>query len=397
MSGTNISKLFPFGRLKMTDFTVFDGKRILVKIEPDKRYTPLCSGCRRGARNIHSYRKRLISDLPMCGHQVKIEYTYRIVWCERCGLKVEHHDFIEPYLRVTNRFAAYIYQLCQVMTILDVSEHTGLSWDQVRYIDKRTLKKRFGGRVSKHLEVLCIDEVSIKKRHNYLTIIADYFSGRVVAVIKTRKYTAVASFLKSLPKKTRKGIKAVAMDMWDPYIRAFRKHCPQVLIVFDPFHVIASFSRVIDKIRAELYRNADPYLRKMMKRSRFLLLKNPENLTDDERPRLRLILKQNELLASVYLLKDYLKRLWQYKYTKSAKTFLEYWCRLATETGCPHLFKFVKTLKRYSYGLLNHCQFPIHTNRLEGINNKIKVIKRKAYGYRDLEYFSLKIIQATTN
>lgn len=397
MSDKNISKLFPFRRVKMTGLRVADGKKVLVKIEPDKRYAPLCSGCQKKLRVIHSYRKRVVSDMPMCGFQVKIEYTYRMLCCKRCGMKVEHHDFIQPYSRVTNRFANYIYQLCQVMTILDVSEHTGLSWDQIRYIDKRMLRKRYGGPVTKHLEVLCIDEISIKKRHHYLTIVADYFTGRVISVIRKRKYKPVASFLESLPKKTRKGIKAVAMDMWDPYIKAFRRHCPWALIVFDPFHVIASFSRVIDKIRAELYRDADPELRKMMKRSRFLLLKNPENLTDEERPRLRMILRQNELLSSVYLLKEYLKRLWQYKYTKAAKSFLNYWCRLATETGCPHLFTFAKTLKRYSYGLLNHCKFPIHTNRLEGINNKIKVIKRKAYGYRDLEYFSLKIIQATTN
>jgi transposase len=283
------------------------------------------------------------------------------------------------------------------MTILDVANHTGLSWDQIRLIDKRMLRKQYPGTIPDDLEILCIDEISIKKRHHYLTIIADYITGRVVKVIEKRKYEPVASFLKSLPKKTRKQIKAVAMDMWDPYIKAFTKHCPEALIVFDPFHVIAAFSRVIDKVRAQQYRDADPDVRKMMKRSRFLLLKNPENLKKEERPRLRTILQQNELLSSVYVLKEYLKKLWQYKYHRSAKKFLHYWCWLAKQTGCIYLKKFAKMLKRYSYGILNHCMFPIHTNKLEGINNKIKVLKRKAYGYRDLEYFSLKIIQATTN
>ena len=134
-----------------------------------------------------------------------------------------------------------------------------------------------------------------------------------------------------------------------------------------------------------------------MKRSRFLLLKNPQNLSDEERPKQKTILANNELLSTVYVLKEYFKRLWQYKYSKWAARFLEYWCDLAKESGCQYLLQFTKTLKRYSYSIINHCKFPIHTNKLEGINNKIKLIKRKAYGYRDLEYFSLKIMQATSN
>jgi len=283
------------------------------------------------------------------------------------------------------------------MSILDVSSHTGLSWDQIRHLDKQTLKDRFKDPIPEDLEILCIDEISIKKRHNYLTIIADYVTGRVIGVVKNRDYKSISEFLNSMPKVTLKAIKAVAMDMWDPYIKAFNKYCLNAMIVFDPFHIIASFSRVIDKIRARQYRDADPTLRKLMKRSRFLLLKNPENLNDKERPRLKKILKENELLSTVYLLKEYLKRLWQYKYAKSAEKFLDYWYCLAVETQCQHLINFTKTLERHRYGIINHCKFPIHTNKLEGINNKIKVIKRKAYGYRDLEYFGLKIIQATTN
>ena len=185
------------------------------------------------------------------------------------------------------------------------------------------------------------------------------------------------------------------MDMWDPYIKAFKECCPHAAIVFDPFHVIAAFSKVIDKLRAQQYRIADADSKQLMKNCRFLLLKNPENLKKEQRPQLKAILKNNELLAQVYLLKEYLKRLWQYKYRKSAEKFLDYWCELATQTGSKILRQFVKMLKRHSYGILNHCRYPISNARLEGINNKIKVIKRMGYGYRDLEYFKFKIIQST--
>jgi transposase len=397
MSKNNITKLFPFMRVKITEVEVKSDQRTIVKIMPDNRYSPICSGCLQKVKHIHSYNQRAIYDLSMSGTRVEIEYLYRKVYCPECGVKVEYHDFIEPYSRVTKRFAYYIYGLCKVMSIIDVSDHTGLSWDQIRRIDKHTLENQFRNPIPENLEILCIDEISIKKRHRYLTIIADYISGRVIGVVKDRTYNAVSRFLKSLPKQIRKNIKAVAMDMWDPYIKAFKEHCPKADLVFDPFHVIASFSRTIDKIRAQEYRNAEPNLRKFMKRSRFLLLKNPQNLNDKERPKLKTILANNELLSKVYILKEYLKRLWQYKYAKWAVRFLDYWCDLAKETGNRYLIQFTKTLYRYSYGIINHCKFPIHTNRLEGINNKIKLIKRKAYGYRDLHYFKLKIMQATSN
>jgi transposase len=283
------------------------------------------------------------------------------------------------------------------MTITDVSELLMLSWDQVKTIDKSELKKRYATINTQGLTTLCVDEISIKKHHHYLTIIANYQTGHVLGVMKDRNYYSLANFLKKLPIKVRENIQAVAMDMWDPYIKAVQEYCPKAHIVFDFFHVVAAFSRVIDKIRNQHYRDADSEKKKLMKKSRFLLLKNPHNLKADERPRLKQILKQNQTLAHIYILKEYLKRLWQYKYSKCAHDFFLYWCQLALDTKCKELYKFVKMLFRYSYGIINHCKFQIHTSKLEGINNKIKVMKRKAYGYRDLEYFSLKIIQATCN
>jgi len=333
----------------------------------------------------------------MSGSQVLIYYTFRTVLCEKCGFKVEYHDFVEPYARVTNRFAVYIHELCQHMTITDVAAHCKISWHQVRRIDKIELTKKYSKVSMDDLKIVCIDEISIKKHHNYLTIIANYLTGQVIGVVKDRDYQAIANYLKNLPLQTIENIKAVAMDMWDPYIKAFKEYCPHAKIVFDCFHVISAFSRVIDKIRSAQYRSADVETRKLMKNSRYLLLKNPENLLESERPRLQQILENNKLLAMVYILKDYLKKLWQYKYQKSAVKFLDYWHQLAIETGNKDLIKFAKMLMRHSYGIINHCQYPIHTGKLEGINNKIKVLKRTAYGFHDLEYFSLKIIQITTN
>lgn len=397
MSTINISTLFPFTRVKIKEIKSSDnGQLTLVKVEPDQRYLPICSGCLKPVRSVHSTHTRALRDLPMAGSIVIIYYIYRTVKCPNCSFKlVEHHDFVDAYARVTKRFAQYVHELCRHMTVTDVAEHTGLSWDQVKLIDKIELRKHYSKIPKRNLKILCIDEISMKKHHNYLTVVADYETGRVIDVLKSRTYESVSVFLKKLSKTVRNNIKAVAMDMWDPYIKAFKEYCPNASIVFDPFHVIAAFSKVIDKLRAQQYRLADADSKQLMKRCRFLLLKNPENLKKEQRPQLKAILENNELLAQVYLLKEYLKRLWQYKYRKAAAKFLNYWCELAAQTGSTILSQFVKMLKRHSYGILNHCLYPINNARLEGINNKIKVIKRMAYGYRDLEYFKFKIIQST--
>ncbi len=320
---------------------------------------------------------------------------YRKLRCPDCGIRVEHHDFVDPYARHTHRLAQFVFKLCEHMTLKDVAELLHMSWYQVKEIDKSELRKRYQDRNFDGVKILSIDELSIRKHHKYLTIISDFQSGEVIGVAENRDYWALANFLKNLPSEVCHNIEAVAIDMWDPYIKAIKEHLPNANIVFDLFHVTAAFSRLIDKVRNIEYRKADSELKRLMKGSRFLLLKNPQNLRADEQPRLKAILKSNEPLSLLYILKDYLKRLWQYRYRAAAENFLNYWCQLALQSGMQLLYKFVNMLLNYSYGILNHCKYQIHTGKLEGINNKIKVIKRKAYGYHDLNYFAFKIMHAT--
>ncbi len=398
MSQHNIQHFFSFCRVKIKEFSVSDdGLFTLVKLAPDFRYLPICSVCKKKVRSIHSYETRAIRDLPIIESVVVIYLCYRKVRCSDCGIRVEHHDFVEPYARYTHRLAQFILKLCEDMSVKKVSEILHMSWDQVKAIEKSELRKRYQNLNLDDVKILCVDEISIRKHHKYMTVIANFETGQVIGVVEDRDYNALANFLKNIPLKVQNNIKAVAMDMWDPYIKAVNEHCPNAAIVFDLFHVKAAFSRLIDKVRNIEYRNADSEQRKLMKRSRFLLLKNPQNLKAEEQPRLKQILKNNENLTLLYILKDYLKRLWQYHYRAWAEKFLHYWYQLALESGIDLLIKFVKTLRKYSYGIINHCKYHIHTGKLEGINNKIKVIKRTAYGYRDLEYFSLKIMHATCN
>ena len=398
MPKRKISHFFRFPRVKIQEISVSDDRTLtMVKLEPDRRFLPICSGCKKRVRKVHSYEVRAIRDLPMSESMVVINLRYRNVRCTHCGIRVEHHDFVAPYARYTHRLAQFVFLLCEEMTLSKVSELLHLSWDQVKNIDKSELRKRYENLDLSDVRILTIDEISFRKHHKYLTVIANFETGEVIGVVENRDYDALANFLKTLPLEVRKNIKAVAIDMWDAYIKAIEEHLPNAAIVFDLFHVTAAFGRLIDKIRNDEFRQADPAMKKLMKHSRYMLLKNAQNLKDQERPQLKEILKNNERLATVYLLKDYLRRLWQYTSRSWAVKFLNYWCKLALDSGIELLEKFVNTLTHYSYGIINHCNYPIHTGKLEGINNKIKVIKRKAYGYHDLQYFGLKIMHATSS
>ena len=165
--------------------------------------------------------------------------------------------------------------------------------------------------------------------------------------------------------------------------------------MFDLFHVVANFNRVIDKVRNSEYRKASKEDKAVYKGAKYLLLKNRGNLRRlSERQQLKRLLEINEVINTVLILKEKLKHIWTYRSRTWAAKALDQWCELAGSLKNHSLTAFVKTLQRYRYGILNHCDYPIHNGKLEGVNNKIKVIKRKAYGFHDLRYFTLKIYQA---
>jgi transposase len=238
----------------------------------------------------------------------------------------------------------------------------------------------------------------LRKGHQYLTIVLDYETGRVVHVGKERKARTLIRFFKQLKTRNRKAIEAVIMDMWDPFIKAVKKKLPNAKIVFDLFHVVAAFNRVIDKIRNSEYRKASKKDKAVFKGAKYLLLKNRKNVRRrNHRLQLKELLELNELINTVMILKDKLKHIWTYRSHTWAAKALDNWCELARSINEKPLEKFVNMLDRYRYGIINHCDFSMHTGKIEGVNNKIKVIKRKAYGVHDLRYFTLKIYQAFYN
>lgn len=398
MSSMSIANYFPYSRVNIVSQSVSKNDAVcaFITAEPDKRFHPVCSECGQPASGIHSWQRRCIRDLPFGPAQVWLYCNYRKVICPRCNrIRVEDLGLFAPCQRVTKRLARTIHELCRVMTVKDVANHFNLNWKSVKNIDKMFLQEAYGHNNYEGLRILAVDEIAVRKGHRYMTVVIDYETGRVVWMGHGRTYDTLSSFFEAMSQEHRNAIEAVAMDMWKPYIKAVTTHVPNAKIVFDLFHVVSLFNKVIDKVRISEYQQASKENKDIYMGTKYLLLKNLENICKpEEREHLKQLLELNETISTVMILKEELKRTWSYKYRACALASLERWCALARTVQHRDVRKFADLLEKHKDGILNHCLYPIHTSRLEGINNKIKVIKRKAYGFRDEIYFSLKVLQA---
>jgi transposase len=280
------------------------------------------------------------------------------------------------------------------MTILDLSSLLDVSWGTVKEIQKEDLNRRVGKPKLRKLHRIAIDEIAVRKGHRYLTLVLDLESGRVVFVGKGKGADALKPFWKRL-RRSRAKIEAVATDMSWAYIFAVSENLPQAAIVCDRFHVVKLLNDKLSDLRRELYRTTkDGLERNVLKGIRWLLLKRPENLDGDrnEHQRLDEALKVNEPLALAYYLKEQLGEFWELEDSEEAETFLLDWIAMAEASGIGVLKLFAKTLRQHALRLLAWYDYPISTGPLEGTNNKIKTLKRQAYGYRDDDFFRLKIL-----
>jgi transposase len=269
--------------------------QVIISMRPNLRFTPRCSKCGSKTLVSHDMTKRLVRDLNLTATVVWLNLFYRKVYWPICKkVRVERQGFVEPCVRVTKRFARYIYDLCKIMTVKEVAEHVGVDWKTVKNIDPALSgEEEFGQTDYTGLRILAIDEMAIRKGHRYVTVILDYRTGRIVWVREGRSEETLDDFFKNMPEEGRSGVVAVATDMWKPYLKAIKKWCPEATIVFDLFHLMKDFNQVIDKIRNEEYRKADEEGKAVLKGTKYLLLKSREHLKEREAVRLEKVLELN--------------------------------------------------------------------------------------------------------
>jgi len=372
----------------------YEGGKVIFRVKQE-RGNMMCPCCSSDNVKKRGSFVRRFRSVPIGSKPVVVELPVQRIECEECGV-VRQVDirFADERRTYTRAFERYVLELSRRMTMLDVARHLGVSWGLVKDIQKRNLERRFRNPRLADLDLIAIDEISIGKHHKYLTVVLDLRTGAVVHVGDGRGADSLDPFWKRIK---RRGIKlrAVAIDMSPSYIASVLENHPGAEIVFDHFHVIKMYNDKLSDLRRELYREATgPLEKKVLKGTRWLLLKNPDNLNAKRNERLHLeeALKLNEPLALAYYMKEYLRQIWKQPNKAKAEEILDDWIVKAKASRIKMLIHFANTLITHRRGILAYYDYPISTGPLEGTNNKIKTLQRQAYGFRDKEFFKLKIL-----
>ena len=392
MSEANLLSLFWEG-FEFDRIVASDDDQVVLGLRPDAGIAPCCSGCGQRTLAIHDVTQRRIRERDLFSRRTWLMVPVRRVRCVDCGVRIESIPWLPSRQRMTTGMISYVEALVRLLPIGQVASFLGLHWHTVKAIDLARLQREVAEPDRSRLRRLMMDEFALHKGHRYATVVACAQTQQVLWIGEGRSREAIRPFFEWLGDACGQ-IEAVAMDMNTAFDLEVQKHCPQAHVVYDLFHVIAKYGReVIDRVRldqANALRHDKP-ARKIVKRSRWLLLRNPENLKPDQAGQLDTLLAANAPLMSVYVLKAQLKELWFAPDTDTANSRWSQWYTMAMESGINALITFANRLKGYVHGIIASAQYRMNTSVLEGMNNKIKVIKRMAYGYRDSEYFFLKI------
>ena len=302
--------------------------------------------------------------------------------------------FTHGEVSYTYRFSRYVLDLLRMgNTIKDVAQHLHVGWNMVKEIHKKYLKSRYSHPDIKHVQRIGIDEFAIRKGHVYKTIVVDIDTGRIIHVGDGKGKAALEGFWKRV-RRNKVKIEIVTSDLSAAFIASVMENVPDAVHVYDKFHVAKLVNEAVDAVRRNVYaQEADLEKRKIIKGSRWLLLTKDKDIFDDEKKkRLDNILETNTPIFHAYYLREDLDQIWMQDSKEEAERQLAYWCERARETKLKPFIKVANTLMARRTGILAWYDAPVTNAMLEGINNKIKVMKRRAYGYRDDEYFTLLLL-----
>ena len=370
----------------------YKGNTIILHIQAKER-EKVCPRC--GKRHLvkNGYRFRDFVGLPIGGKKVIIRMKVQRYKCRHCDYdQQERIPFATGSRSYTHRFAKYVVDLLRGMTLQDVSNHLGVSWDTIKEIHSTYLERHYSPPSLEGVENIGIDEFAVRKGHVYKTIVVDLDSGRVLHVGDGKGADALAKFWRKVKRKGIK-IKHVATDLSAAFIASVMENCPEAVHVFDHFHVVKLMNEKLDDIRRKVYSmEKDVNKRKVLKGTRYLLLGNGADIFDKQhKTRLDNALAMNEPLSKAYYLKEQLRQIWMQPVKSMGEDVFDDWVRQAEQSKIPQLQKMAVTMRAYKTGILAWYDCHLSTGKVEGINNKIKVMKRNAYGFRDDKYFTLRL------
>ena len=341
-------------------------------------------------------RLRRVHDLPCGAWRIYLELEVRRVLCRSCRrVKRERLEFLTDNALYTKRFAYYVGRRCRHSTVKEVAEELHLGWDSVKELDKQYMRAQLAKAGTPAPKAIGIDEISIRRRHTYRIVVSDLIRGRPIWFGgEDRSEASMSQFFEWLGEKKSRGIRLAVMDMWKPFRNATQQHVPNAAILFDKFHVVRHLGAALDQVRKNEYARLAGQERRFIKGQKYTLLSRRENLTLEGRQALRTLLAANKRLNTAYLLKESFGQLWSYEREGWARRFFDNWRAALKWQRLKPYEKFAEMIERHWDGIAAYCrpENKVSLGFVEGLNNKIRVIQRRAYGLRDEEYLRLKIL-----
>ncbi len=337
-------------------------------------------------------------DLSCGDARIYLEVEIRRVRCRHCAkVKQETLTWLADHPFYTKRFAFFVGRRCRTATIRDVAREVHLDWKTVKELEQQYMREQLRRAGTPAPKVLGIDEVSIRKRHTYRIVVSDLLRHRPIWFGGAdRSEASMDAFYDWLGPAKSKGIRLVVMDMWKPFRTSTRKpgHAPQAAILFDKFHVMRHLGEALNQVRKREYARLVGKDRRFIKGQKYTLLSHRENLTLDGRRALKTLLAANKRLHTAYLLKESFGQLWSYRREAWARRFFDNWKAALRWQRLQPYAKFAAMIERHWDGIAAYArpENKVSLGFVEGLNNKIRVIQRRAYGLRDEEYLRLKIL-----
>jgi len=365
------------------------GECMLVHIDRLGRRLLRCGVCRRRCMEVHDIRKgRTWRDLSMRKLPLKLCYRPRRLECPRCGVRVEDFPWAEPWARVTTALSNAVAVLARELSWQGTARQYGLNWKSVATIVKRAVQYGLKHRTRPPVHVIGIDEVSRRKGQVYLTVVYDLERRILLWVGEDRTAEAVKKFfIAEMGRRRCRTLQVVCMDMWAPYANLVREHAVNAQILFDRFHIVKHLNEAVDAARRELWRQLTSKERASFKGTRWLLLKNPWNLNSDQKERLSTLVRWNTPLVRAWYLKESFQLFWDYKQPWRARQHLVKWMNSAMRSKLEPFKRFVRMLRSHLDGILAWTKTRISNGAVEGMNNKIKSISHRSFGFRGAKNF----------
>jgi len=346
----------------------------------------ICGECSRRTRRIHSRRhERRWKDLRVRDQGLVLAYAPVRVKCPACGPRMEHLPWAGRWQRITQALSLAIARLSKVLSWKKTATHFGVDWKTVFSAVKTAVHRGLQVRVWKPLRVIGIDEVSRSKGQRYLTLVYDLERRRLVWIGENRDAETMKKFFEWLGARRAHAILIVCCDMWAAYLKAVRDNLPGALVVFDRFHVVQHLNRAVDDVRRQCWREMTGQEKSAFKRTRWLWLKNPWNLLRQEKRRLSELCRKNLPIVRAYLMKEAFQRFWDYKSPGWSKPYLKQWLWWASHSRLEPFKRFARMIREHLDGILKWTQLRVSNGALEGMNNKVKEVSHRAFGFRTTE------------